>query len=200
MKKVFFVLGVLLSLGLFSACSSDDGMGDVYEGQTPIGNSENVDEEGEMLQGTNDDLVDFQLQNEDGIECYEFNEGDNIIFKLEIKNESDEDAYVRPFTEIIGFDAFRVYSQYGAIIGTPWDEILSNSRGRDFIPAHGSAIFVCPWFDIPALYCNGHEHYYSNMYYKKDEKLPLPKGEYYSRFDVKLNDKTIICNRNFMIK
>ena len=28
--------------------------------------------------------VDFQLQNEDGIECYDFNEGDNVIFDLTI--------------------------------------------------------------------------------------------------------------------
>ena len=197
-KKVLIMMSMLLSLVMFSACSSDDEMGDVSEGQSPTGNSETDNDNSNN--GTSDDLVIFQLQDEYGIECYNFNEGDNIIFRLEIKNDADEDAIVRPFSEIIGFDAFRVYSIDGENKGTPWDQIFGNYRGRDIIPAHGSVIFLCPWFDIPALYCNGHEHYYSNMYYKKEQKLPLPKGEYYSKFDIKLNDKTINCYRSFKIK
>ena len=61
--------------------------------------------------------------------------------------------------------------------------------------------FFCPWFDIPALYYQGHEHFYSAYsFYKTDEKSPLPKGDYYSKFDIKLNDKTITCHRNFKIR
>ena len=98
-------------------------------------------------------------------------------------------------------NAFRVYSINGDDKGTPWDEIVTNFRGgSDFIGAHSSVVILCPWFDIPALYCNGHEHWYSHMYYKKEEKLPLPKGEYYSKFYIQFNDKTITCNRNFIVQ
>ena len=183
---------------VMTACSSDDGMNIVSEGQSPSGNSETDNDN--SMKGTSDDLVDFQLQNEDGIECYEFNEGDNIIFKLEIKNESDEDAYVTRFYEMIGWDGFRVFSINGEDMGTPWDIIFTDSRMFDFIEAHSSVVILCPWFDTPALYWCGREHCYSNMYYKTEEKSPLPKGDYYSKFDIKLNDKTIICHRNFKIK
>ena len=143
----------------------------------------------------------FQLQDEDGIECYDFKEGDNIIFSLEIKNDTDEDVWLPPFTDIIGHDVFRVYSQNGEEIGTPWNEIWSDMVGADFIGAHCSVVFFCPWFDIPALYYQGHEHFYSAYsFYKTDEKSPLPKGDYYSKFDIKLNDKTITCHRNFKIR
>lgn len=197
MKKSDFLMGMLLALGLFCACSSDDEMSKSIEEQSPT--EQNESEKGEVIQGTSDETVEFQLQNEEGIECYEFNEGDNIIFRLEFRNDTDEDDIVPRFYECIGWDGFRVYSIDGVDMGTPWDQIFSDSRSHDILFAHSSTIIVCPWFDIPTLYWNGHEHFYSNMYYKKEEKLPLPKGEYYSRFDIKIKDKTIICNRNFKI-
>jgi hypothetical protein len=184
--------------GMFYACSSSDEVTAVYEGYSTNDSSEK--EKGEGIQGCSDEMVEFQLQNEYGIECYDFKEGDNIIFRLEFRNDSDEDAQVARFSEIIGWDGFRVYSIEGKDMGTPWDQIVTNSRMYDFIGAHSSEVILCPWFDIPALYCNGHEQYYSNMYYKTDEKMPLPKGQYYSRFEIKFEDKVITCNRNFIIR
>lgn len=197
-KKLALMMIMLLSLGMFCACSSNDEIGDVYEGQSPTGNSET--ENDNSSKGTSDDFVDFQLQDEDGIECYNFNEGDNIIFRLEIINDTDADVIVQPLSEIVGFDAFRVCSIDGDNKGTPWDQIFSDSRAHDILLAHSSTIIVCPWFDNPSLAQNGREHFYSGCFYKKEQKLPLPKGEYYSKFDIKLNDKTIHCYRNFKIK
>ena len=94
-----------------------------------------------------------------------------------------------------------MYSQDGGEIGTPWDEIWSDMVGVGFIGAHHSVVFFCPWFDIPALYYQGREHLYSAYsFLKTNEKSPLPKGDYYSKFDIKLNDKTITCDRNFKIQ
>jgi hypothetical protein len=221
-KKAVYMIILLLSLGLFSACSkpdeetiasdrlstearnSDNVTVDPVQEDSIIGeqSTTNQDSSGEkvdfQLQNEN---VDFQLQGEDGIECYDFKEGDNIIFRLEIKNDTDEDAWLPPFTDIIGHDVFRVYSQSGEEIGTPWDGIWSSMVGSGFIGAHCSVVFFCPWFDIPALYFQGHEHFYSAYsFYKTDEKSPLPQGDYYSKFDIKLNNKTITCNRNFKIQ
>lgn len=198
MKRFLFMFSMLLMFGMFYACSSSDEVTAVYEGNSTNDSSEK--EKGEGIQGCSDEMVEFQLQNEYGIECYDFKEGDNIIFRLEIKNETDEDAIMPSFTEIVGFNIFSIYSLNGGKIGTPWDEIFTNSRGHDLIRAHSSAIFVCPWFDMYALTFNGHEHFYSNFFYKRNEKTPLPKGEYYSKFNIKLNDKIVICNRNFKIQ
>ena len=232
-KELVLMMTMLLSFGMFSACTKSDEETDAFNKQsTPVRQSgkESADsnQEDDTIEGQStttgqggddsaepiqessgdkvifqlqDENVDFQLQNEDGIECYDFKEGENIIFRLEIKNDTDEDAYLPPFTDIIGHDVFCVYSQNGEEIGTPWDEIWSYMVGGDFIGAHSSVVFVCPWFDIPALYFLGHEHFYSAYsFYKTDEKSPLPKGEYYSNFDIKLNGKTIICNRTFKIQ
>ena len=151
--------------------------------------------------GDEDSLVEvnFQIQNEDGIECYDFTEGDNIVFKLEFKNNTGETIIVRPFKEIIGFDAFHIYSVNGDDMGTPWDQMYGTLRGADIIEARSSVAIVCPWFDVPALALNGHEHFYSDCFYKTEEKSPLPKGEYYSKFDIELENKTITCKRAFKI-
>ena len=186
------MMSVLLALGLLSACSKSDDV-------TDINNHSEKDGTG-TIEKSSDLMVDFLLQNEDGMECYDFKEGDNIIFRLEIKNDTDEDVILPPFSEVLGLDVFTVFSQEGVKIGTPWDVIMTSFRECEVIRAQSSVVFVCPWFDIPALYFNGTDHYYSEYFYKKDDKSPLPKGEYYSEFGIKFNEKTITCNRKFEIK
>ena len=105
-----------------------------------------------------------------------------------------------PFLEVLGLDIFSVFSQEGDKIGTPWDLIMTSFRKCEIIRAHNSTVFVCPWFDIPALYYNGTQHYYSEYFLKKDDKSSLPHGEYFSEFDIKLNEKTITCYRKFDIR
>ena len=193
MKKILvLMMSVLLAFGLLSACSKSDDVTEI--------NNQSEKEGADTIEKSSDLMVDFQLQNEDGMECYDFKEGDNIIFRLEIKNDTDEDAILPPFSEVLGLDVFTIFSQEGVKIGTPWDVIMTSFRECEVIGAHSSAVFVCPWFDIPALYFNGTEQYYSEYFYKKDYKSPLPKGEYYSEFDIKLNNKTITCNRKFEVK
>lgn len=182
-NKLVMMICSLLTIGL-AGCSND----------SPLPNE--IDN---GIQGTTDEMVDFKLQNEDGVECYRFKRGDNIIFRLEIKNDTDEDAFLPRLYEIIGWDGFRVYSINGKDMGTPWDQVITNFLPFDWIGAHSSVVIQCPWFDIPELYSDGIEHCYSHMYYKTEKKLPLPKGEYYSEFGIKLNGKTIICRRNFII-
>ena len=193
MKKILvLMMNMLLAIGLFSACNKSDEVTDI--------NNHSEKEGADTIEKGSDLMVGFQLQNEDGMECYDFKEGDNTIFWLEIKNDTDEDVILSPFSEVLGFDVFTVYSQEGVKIGTPWDVIMTSFRECEIIGAHNSVVFVCPWFDIPALYYNGTHHYYSEYFYKKDEKSPLPKGEYFSEFDIKLNGKTITCYRKFDIR
>jgi hypothetical protein len=193
MKKILvLIMNMLLAIGLFSACNKSDEVTDI--------NNHSEKEGADTIEKGSDLMVGFQLQNEDGMECYDFKEGDNTIFWLEIKNDTDEDVILSPFSEVLGFDVFTVYSQEGVKIGTPWDVIMTSFRECEIIGAHNSVVFVCPWFDIPALYYNGTHHYYSEYFYKKDDKSPLPQGEYFSEFDIKLNGKTITCYRKFDIR
>ena len=186
------MMNMLLAIGLFSACNKSDEVTDI--------NNHSEKEGADTIEKGSDLMVGFQLQNEDGMECYDFKEGDNTIFWLEIKNDTDEDVILSPFSEVLGFDVFTVYSQEGVKIGTPWDVIMTSFRECEIIGAHNSVVFVCPWFDIPALYYNGTHHYYSEYFYKKDDKSPLPQGEYFSEFDIKLNGKAITCYRKFNIR
>lgn len=186
------MMSVLLAFGLLSACSKSDDVTEI--------NNHSEKEGAGTVEKSSGLMVDFQLQTEDGKECYDFKEGDNIIFRLEIKNDTDEDAILPPFSEVLGLDVFTVFSQEGVKIGTPWDVIMTSFRECEIIGAHKSVVFVCPWFDIPALYFNGTEQYYSEYFYKKDDKSPLPKGEYCSEFVIRLFEKTITCNRKFDIR
>ncbi len=190
MKKLILMMSMLLAFGLFCACSKSDDVINIHSEKEGAG----------TIEESSGEMVDFQLQNEDGMECYDFKEGNNIIFRLEIKNNTDEDAILPPFSEVLGLDVFTVYSLGGGEIGTPWDVIMTSFREYEIIEAHSSVVFVCPWFDISALYFNETEHYYSEYFYKKDERSSLPKGEYFSEFDIKLNEKAITCHREFKIK
>ena len=76
------------------------------------------------------------------MKCYDFKEGDNIIFRLEIKNDTDEDAILPPFSEVLGPDVFSVYSQEGEKIRIPWGIIMTSFRECEIIGAHSSAVFV----------------------------------------------------------
>lgn len=185
MRKVLFVMSLPFWLGMFSACDksndverqpsainpSDKRTADtISESVIVNGDSTTTDQSGNEVvvkysHNCSKMRVIFQLQNEEGMECYVFNEGDNIIFRLEIHNDIDENVIVPPLSEIIGFDAFSVYSQEGQKIGTPWDEIVTTCLGGFIIGADSSAVFVCPWYDIPALYFFGYEHYYSEYFF-----------------------------------
>ena len=104
-KKLLLMMSVLLAIGLFNACNKSDDVTDI--------NNHSEKEEAGTITKNSGDMVKFQLQNEDGMECYDFKEGDNIIFRLEIKNDTDEDAILPPFSEVLGLDVFCVYSQEG---------------------------------------------------------------------------------------
>ena len=172
MKKLLFVMMCsLLAIG-FAGCSDE--------------------EESEKI------VVNYQLLNEAGVECYDFREGENIIFKLEIKNNTDEDVIFPPISEIIGSNIFHVYTRNEKDMGMPWDELFSILVAHSIIGAHSSTELICPWFDMPSLSTNG--HVYSECFIKKSKKSALPKGEYYSKFDIKLDSKTITCNRTFKIR
>ena len=62
----------------------------------------------EFTEDTKDVSVLFQLQKENGEEAYTFNVGENIVFRLEIKNSGSETVVLPSQHELIGNNIFRV--------------------------------------------------------------------------------------------
>ena len=192
MRKILFCMGAFLCLFL-AGCSNDDEVSISSDDEVSSSSNDEEKEDSSIK-------VDFRLQDANGSECYDFQEGDNIVFRLEIKNNTNEMAILPSIFEIIGYDVFRVYSVNDEDMGTPWDQLFGDCCAAYMIDSHSSAIIVCPWFDISALAYNGHEHFYSGCFHKKEEKKPLPRGNYYSKFDIKLKDETITCYKTFIIQ
>ena len=155
----------------------------------------------EFTEDTKDVSVLFQLQNEKGEETYTFKEGENIVFRLEIRNNGTKTAVLPPKSAVIGRDIFRVYSASDKKdLGTPWNqkgETYTTMEGRFLLSPNGSLVYVCPWLNksettlSPDIY----------SYFKLDGTKPLAAGDYYSEFDIKLSDThKVTCKCNFNIK
>ena len=175
MKKNLFVLMSLLLMIVSAGCSKDD------------------DESDDQL------TVNFQLQREDGRECYDFREGENIVFSLEIKNNTEEDVIERGgIGYFIGNGIFHVYSSQGEDFGTPYDMLIIPEVGFASILSKSSISFLCPWVNDIETELTWNPRY---GVFGIDKTRPLPKGEYYSHFAIRLSDDRVVtCKKNFKIK
>ena len=136
-----------------------------------------------------------------GEEAYTFNVGENIVFRLEIKNSGSETVVLPSQHELIGNNIFRVFSAAdNKDMGTPWDPesgIYSTLLPHTLLSPNSSRVYLCPWLNksettlSPDLYSN----------FKLDGTKPLPAGDYYSEFDIKLsNTHKVTCKCSFKIK
>lgn len=184
MKKVLFILiGSLLTIGL-AGCSNDSPLPDEIDNGT---------------QGTTDEMVDFKLQNEDGVECYRFKKGENIIFRLDVINNGEEDVIIHnDIGYIIGNDVFHVYSSKGEDFGTPYDVLIIPEVGLTIIPSKSRVSILCPWINDSNSEISWNPRY---LNYEIDKLRPLPKGVFYSQFTVRLADNRFVtCKRTFKIE
>ncbi len=162
----------MLMLGM-TACSGDDSSISVY----------------------------FTLQDESGVEKSSFKEGENIIFRLDITNHSEEEALLSNLIDMFfNDDIFHVYSSKGEDFGHPFDELwLPDILGPMRFPPKYTFTTLCPWINNPdsELPCGQlpYFHFFTEKY------RPLPKGEYYSKFSIRLDKKkTVTCNKSFKIE
>ena len=160
-KKLFLMMGVLLSALMFSACSNSDEIdsnlskGDIIE----------TDNEYDKIQ------ISFSLLNDKNVPTTAFEYGEDICFELTITNNSDKELII--FDDIrLGRDLFRIFRNDGTEIGTPW-----TSLGSDFF-----AIGIMPKAST-RLACNWIKEYSTQKpLMKKAEFAPLPIGNYYTSF------------------
>lgn len=143
-------------------------------------------------------IVKFLLQDEDGIERYSFHEGDNIIFRLDIKNNTDEDAILASPIYILGNDVFHVYSSKGVDFGKPYDELILPDISGTIIRSKSIVSFLCPWINNPDSSLLWKPNY---LNYEIGKLRQLSKGNYYSDFTIRLDSNRIVnCKKSFIIK
>ena len=180
MKKLVFLLGVLLSLGMFCACSSDDE--DVIPQSEEIKESEADSMSGKIR-------INCSLLNDSGEEVSSFNYGDDICFELRVVNNSEKVLFFFDDIVFIGGALFRVYSAEGKDMGTPWTSI-----GKEYIAVgiepNTTSRLICKWIapisDRPLE--------------KNKENSPLPKGDYYTSFKIKYTNLENIAQDVFLEK
>ena len=184
MKKNFLLwMGAVLMMTVgMSSCNSDDEEGN---DNSPIS-------------------VDFLIQDEHNVEKYIFKEGEDIIFRLEITNNGTEEAILPSPVDIINIDVFHVYTSNGEDMGKPYDLVVPgpNADIHLRIEANETKMYLCPWVNDPEseLYNSGFAFPKPYMRYMIDKLRPLPKGEYYSKFDIKLdNNRVITCQKSFSV-
>lgn len=179
MKKFLLILKCLvLTLGL-TGCSNDDN---------------SIDE--------NNIFVNFLLQDENGVEKYIFYEGENIVFRLDIINNGEEDVTIHSdIGYFIGNDVFHVYSSKGEDFGTPYDMLIIPEVGLTTIPSNSRISILCPWVNDSNSGILWNPRYLNYVNYEIDKLRPLTKGDYNSQFTIRLNDNRFVtCKRTFKIE
>lgn len=187
-------MAVLTMLMLvMTACSSDDNMNYSDNGKE---SSEDKEENGDA--GI---FVNFTLQDESGIEKYVFKEGENIIFNLAITNNTEKEARLSNFDDMVFHNnVFHVYSSQGEDFGHPYDYLfIYEILGPMIFPPGYTYTLLCPWINKPDSELRCDTLLNNHFVFKKFR--PLPKGEYYSKFPLRLDEKkTVTCNKSFIIE
>lgn len=193
-KQNLMIMSLLLSGMAFTACSNDDDM------QV----KENVVLDVDTLQVFDGFDVKFQMLDTKGRPVTTFKEGENVTFKLVVINKQKEP--IKLLTDFIGTDAFHVFSATGNDLGLPWDAVVQKGISAYFLHQSESATVSCQAFgksdeELPSQ---------SKLDFAKyKDRNPLPRGSYYTQFELNLNaqgetpsgdSKGIVCKKAFTIE
>ena len=194
MKKVFVMMGILLSLGLLCACSSDE---------------EDIIDNGGII-------MSFRLLNENGEETNSFKSGENIFFDMEIVNNCDTmmlftAEYINERAAQFGIrengadllfplssieDFFCVYSEDGKKIGIPYTGLYSDVPWMG-IYSHSTYHVRCNWKETEEFATRDDVTYPLS----KISAMPdLPVGNYYVSFTIKYRTMANDPESKFRIK
>ena len=227
LKTTIFQLlfpALIAGIGTLSmSCSSDDGNSEIPE----VPSDPPVPEEEPFVGVTYmEDSVKIQLQllNSDSVAMDTFKEGEDIIFKLTVTNTSSDWVTITPLHQISD-NIFNIYTPDGTDMGKPWDERLTINHS--FLTPGMSIELVCSlleepdedmkeicsWYEDPAGHVEEIEGFdweeYIQMtmgnrlvgFLKKESRQPLPKGSYYTQFDVSIIEgRTITIRMDFKVE
>lgn len=166
---------LLLMAGGMVGCSSND-----------------KDESGNPMVG-----VDFRLLNENGEPSTTFNYGDDICFDLVVDNRSDSPLAIGANSGadtgpniVLGKDLFKVYSEQGEYVGVPWTSIGASYVFVAISPKE-TAHLSCHWMAQKA----------QRPIEKNAQAEPLPRGKYYTQFEVTLyGSQKVKCRKEFSVR
>ena len=163
-KKLFLMVSVLLSAGMFSACSNSDEI----DSNLSKGDIIKTDEAYDKIQ------ISFSLLNDKNVPTTAFEYGEDICFELTITNNSDKELII--FDDIrLGRDLFRVFQNDCTEVGTPWTSLGSDYVAVGIEPKTSTRL-ACNWIKAFST---------QKPLKKKKEYAPLPIGNYYTNFIIK---------------
>ena len=196
MKQLILIVISMLMAGMaFTACSSDNN--DTKPEEMVL--------DADTLQVFDGFDLKFQMLDDKGRPVTKFKEGENFTFKVVVTNKQKE-MFQFP-TDFLGNDAFHIFSANGADLGKPWDAVAYWGISYFLLHQSESAVVSCKAFGK-----SGEETPFqtkiSYMKYSKDRD-PLPKGSYYTEFELAINGKGerpsegtkgIVCKKAFTIE
>lgn len=219
-----FLFPVMIAgIGTLSiSCSGDDSSGDLPNiPLEPTGPEEDVPEEEPFVGVTCfEDSVKIQLQllNSDSVATDIFKEGEDIIFMLTVKNISRERSLLHTPIEHFSDNIFNIYSSDGTDMGRPWDYRIC-PYVYPFLTPEMVWEFVCSWLEEPdedmvnlCLWIENPDEGIGNMniekymdiwpmaFLKKERRLQLPKGSYYTQFDVSVLEGRTTIRMDFKVE
>ena len=117
--------------------------------------------------------------------------------------EVDEykDAYLPDPGTLLGNDIFHVYSSKGDDFGKPFDRLLVEGVNITIVGANNYREYLCPWVNNSDSELAWNPGF---LNYQIDKLRPLPKGDYYSEFTLRLdrfdNNVKVTCKKSFKIE
>lgn len=227
---VMIALLSLMAGTVLTACSSSDNDGEIPDIPTePTVPTDSVIPVEQPFVGVTymEDSVRIQLQllNSDSVATDTFKEGEDIIFKLTVTSTGREWVTMTPLHQI-GDNIFNIYSSDGTDMGKPWDERLTKSINTILTPGLVIELVcslleepdeemkeICSWLEDPAGHVKEIEGYDWEEYIqktmgkrlvgflKKESRSPLPKGNYYTQFDVSIIEgRTTTIKMDFKVE
>ena len=188
LKKTFDCSLFLLLMGMLAAsCSSDDN-------DDPQPQPEVLDLDTEPAKDYDGLSVQLQLLNSDSVALKTFKEGEDIIFMLSITNNREEVATI-PAIVLLAEDIFHIYSVEGDDLGKPWDDYITSGSGVCLVWTNRPQVFDCCLDGViePFSFDEFDKAYDHTIHLKKRTlHSKLPKGNYYTKFDMPFEKGQII--------
>lgn len=118
----------------------------------------------------------FQLLNEQGQEATTFAAGQNVVFRYELRNTTDQEMYLQPsiFEPTAFLEVFSNASSPAQSVGTPYSGGLCTAyRAFYVLPAHGALTLTTAWVAAPQYLDN-------EPFCQHAANVYLPKGHYHT--------------------
>ena len=212
MKKEILIsmMALLCWSSALVSCSSENGKSEVPEVPTdPLVPTKSEEKPFVGVTYFEDSVkIQLQLLNSDSVAADIFKEGEDIIFKLTVTNISSGLVKTTPI-DLFSDNIFNIFTSNGTDIGKPWDGRII-SLIHSFLTPGMLQEHTCSWLeepveDVETKYIEEWSLLPTGIvpihYYKLERRQPLPKGSYYTQFDVSvIEGRTTTIRMDFKVE